>query len=151
MILKAFIESQFSYCPLVWMFHSRSLNNRINRLHKRALRFVYKDPTLSFEDLLQRDNTFTIHHRNLQKLATEMYKIINNLSPKIMNSIFPYTNNPYNLRNTNPFQTSNIRSVFYGQERIYFRGPKIWILVPAEIKESKSLLEFKNKIMKWKQ
>ena len=150
MILKAFIESQFSYCPLVWMFHSRSLNNRINRLHERALRFVYKDPTLSFEDLLQRDNTFTIHHRNLQKLATEMYKIINNLSPKIMNSIFPYTNNPYNLRNKNPFQTSNVRSVFYGQETIYFRGPKIWILVPAEIKESKSLLEFKNKIKKWK-
>ena len=150
MILKAFIESQFSYCPLVWMFHSRSLNNWINRLHERALRFVYKDPTLSFEDLLQRDNTFTIHHRNLQKLATEMYKIINNLSPKIMNSIFPYTNNPYNLRNKNPFQTSNVCSVFYGQETIYFRGPKIWILVPAEIKESKSLLEFKNKIKKWK-
>ena len=75
-----------------------------------------------------------------------MYKIINNLSPKIMNSIFPYTNNPYNLRNKNPFQTSNVRSVFYGQETIYFRGPKIWILVPAEIKESKSLLEFKIKL-----
>ena len=96
------------------------------------------------------DNTFTIHHRNLQKLATEMYKIINNLSPTIMNTIFPYTNNPYNLRNKNPFQTSNVRSVFNGQKTIYFRGPKTWALVPAEIKESNSLLEFKNKIKKWK-
>ena len=42
LILKAFIESQFGYCPLVWMFHSRTLNNRINRLHERALRLVYK-------------------------------------------------------------------------------------------------------------
>ena len=42
-IMKSFIESQFGYCPLVWMFHSRSLNNRINHIHERALRIVYKD------------------------------------------------------------------------------------------------------------
>ena len=42
-MMKAFIESQFQYCPLVWMFHSRTLNNRINKLHERALRLVYKD------------------------------------------------------------------------------------------------------------
>ena len=42
-IMKAFIESQFQYCPLLWMFHSRTLNNRINKLHERALRLVYKD------------------------------------------------------------------------------------------------------------
>ena len=88
-ILKAFIESQFSYCPLVWMFHSRILNNRINNLHERALRLVYKNPKLSFEELLEMENTFTIHRRKLQKLATEMYKIINNLSPTIMSTIFP--------------------------------------------------------------
>ena len=67
-----------------------------------------------------------------------------------MSTIFPYTNNPYNLRTKNPFQTTNVRSVFNGQETIYFRAPKTWALVPAEIKESNSLLEFKNKIKKWK-
>ena len=81
LIMKSFIESQFSYCPLVWMFHSRSLNNRINKLHERGLRLVYKDSHLTFEELLHKDKSFTIHHRNLQKLATEMYKIHNNLSP----------------------------------------------------------------------
>ena len=54
-ILKAFIESQFGYCPLVWMFYSRSLNNRINRLNERALRLVYKDPNLTFDELLRQD------------------------------------------------------------------------------------------------
>ena len=39
-IMKAFIESQFQYCPLVWMFHSGTINNRINKLHERALRLV---------------------------------------------------------------------------------------------------------------
>ena len=86
LILKAFIESQFQYCPLVWMFHSRTLNNRINRLHERALRLANKDSHLTFEELLIK--SFSIHHRNLQKLAIEMYKFHMNLSPEIMNLIF---------------------------------------------------------------
>ena len=53
LIMKAFIESQFSYCPLVWMFHNRDLNNRINILHEKALRLVYNDSMLSFEQLLR--------------------------------------------------------------------------------------------------
>ena len=40
-ILKAFIEPQFGYCPLVWMFHSRGINNKTNRIHGRALRITY--------------------------------------------------------------------------------------------------------------
>ena len=52
LLMKSFIESQFDYCPVIWMFHSRLLNNRINRLHERALRLVYKDSNLSFEELL---------------------------------------------------------------------------------------------------
>ena len=69
-VMKAFVESQFGYYPLVWMFHSRTLNNIINCLHEKALRLVYKDSELSFEDLLLLDKLFTVHHRNLQKLAT---------------------------------------------------------------------------------
>ena len=71
-IMKTFIESQFNYCPLTWMFHSRRLNNKINKLHERALRIVYKNANLSFHELLKLDKSFCIHHRNLQKLATEM-------------------------------------------------------------------------------
>ena len=68
-IMKAFFESQFNYCPLVWMFHTRILNNKINKLHERALRIVYKNSNLSFQELLELDGSFFIHHRNLQKLA----------------------------------------------------------------------------------
>ena len=71
-LMKAFVESQFGYCPLIWMFHSRTLNNRINSMHERALRLVYKHSNLTFEELLRKDNSFSIHHRNLQKLATEI-------------------------------------------------------------------------------
>ena len=149
LIMKAFIESQFQYCPLVWMFHSRAMNNRINRLHKRALKLVYKETHLTFEELLVKDKSFTIHHRNLQRLATEMYKVHNNLSPELMKYIFPETTNPYNLRNKNPFAGKNVRTVYNGTETISFRGPKTWALVPDKIKASRSLEEFKTRIRQW--
>ena len=53
--MNAFITSQFSYCPLVWMPHSRTMNNRINKIHKKALRLGYKDETkFSFDDVLKK-------------------------------------------------------------------------------------------------
>ena len=63
--------SQFGYCPVVWMNHSRTVNNRINGLHKRALILVHKDFSSSFSELLEKDKSVTTHHRNLQTLAYE--------------------------------------------------------------------------------
>ena len=76
-IMNAFFNSQFSYCPLIWMFHSRLINNKINRLHERCLRIVYSDNQSTFEELLEKDNTVSVHQRNLQFLATELYKVLN--------------------------------------------------------------------------
>ncbi len=42
-LMKAFVTSQFQYCPLVWMFHSRKVNHKINRIQVRALRIVHKN------------------------------------------------------------------------------------------------------------
>ena len=83
--MKAFVTSQFNYCPLIWMFHSRELSNRINRIHERALRLVYQDNSLSFAELLEKDNSVTIHQRNLLVPATEIFKLKNGLAPEIMN------------------------------------------------------------------
>ena len=68
------IESQFSYSPLIWMLNSRSLNNKINRLHERALKIVYSDYKSSFNTLLEMDGSYSVHHRNIQSLALEIYK-----------------------------------------------------------------------------
>ena len=75
LLLNAFITSHIPYAFVVWMFHSRKLKNRINNIHERALRLVYKDYISSFDDLLAKDNSFKIYQRNLQKLAIEFYKV----------------------------------------------------------------------------
>ena len=82
--MNAYFMSQSGYCPVVWMNHSRSLNNRINTLHERALRLVYYDFTSSFTELLIKDNSVTIHKKNPQNLAIEMFKVKHNLALGIM-------------------------------------------------------------------
>ena len=64
LIFKASIISQFNYCPLVWIFHTKQLNNRINSLHKKALRVTYEDRNSSFSELLGLDKSVSIHYRH---------------------------------------------------------------------------------------
>ena len=107
-IVKAFILSQFSYCPLVWMCHSRTLNNKINKLHERALRLVYDDKQSTCEELLNINKSITIHHRNLQVLVTELYKVHYGLAPEPMNDIFEKRGVTYNFINNSTLKTRNI-------------------------------------------
>ena len=73
--MKTFLFSQFNYCPLVWMCHSRKPNRKLNRLQERVLFIVYSDKCSTFDQLLEKDKTLTIHTRNLQYLATEIFKV----------------------------------------------------------------------------
>ena len=149
-IMKTFIQSQFNYCPLLWMCHNRTLNNKINKLHERALRIVYKNDLFTFQDLLELDNSVTVHQKNLQKLATEMYKVNNHLSPLPMQGIFKEHVNTHDLRKHRNWEITKVRTVYYGLETIRYRGLKTWEIVPLEIQESKTLVEFKAKIKNWR-
>ena len=66
-----------------------------------------------------------------------------------MKDIFPMREVSYNLRNKNPFLARNVGTVFNGTETLSFRGPKTWAIVPAHIKRSTTLQEFKGKIRNW--
>ena len=131
------------------MFHSRDLNNKINKLHERSLRLVYKNQSLSFQELLDMDKSFCIHHKNLQRLAIEMYKIKNNLSTTLVQELFPLYENPFNLRDNRSWQTTNIRTEAYGNETLLNRGVKTRQLLPDVIKNSQSLKEFKTRVKTW--
>ena len=97
-LFKAFVFFQFNYCPLVWMFHTKELNNRINSLHKKALRLTYQSRNLSLDELLKLDKSVSIHYRNLQYLLTEIYKVNMGISLPIMNDILTVDQNAfYNL------------------------------------------------------
>ena len=142
-LMNAFFKSQFSYCPLSWMLHSRTLNNKINRLHEGCLRVIYNDNTSSFTGLLEIDN--------MQVLATELYKFVNGLSPTLVSDCFKLNNMiVYNTRNWSTFFSRPIRTVFHVTESLSHLGPKIWELVPSDMKNLSTITAFKKSIKQWK-
>ena len=92
------------------MSHSRSINTKINNLHFRALRMIYNDATASFQELLYRNKSVTIHQRNLQFLATEMFQVTNGMSPNFMNGVFRPN---HNLRTENTSARNRLQPQFY--------------------------------------
>ena len=149
-LIKAFFESQFKYCPLAWMFCSRKINNKINSLHKRALRLIYEDTTSTFEELLEQDGSFSVHHTNIQTLAIEMYKVYHGISVKIFSKFFQVRNISYSLRSDFSFRRENINTVYKGENSLRYFAPVIWDLVPLENKKSVSLQIFISKIRRWR-
>ena len=99
--MHVFFKAQFNYYLISWMFHSRCLDNKINRLHERYFKMIYNDKISNFEELLNKDNSVSIHYNNIHTLAIEMYKVTNDMPPDIMNEVFKLRNTPhYNLRHT---------------------------------------------------
>ena len=110
-LFKGMLRSQFSYYPLILMFCSRKSNNLINKAHERSLRIGSGDNHSSFKSLLRKHKEITIHQRNLQVLMTETYKIINGLSPPIMEIFFILRENTHNVRNFQEISNENRKAV----------------------------------------
>ena len=127
-------------CNLFWWFCCADI--------MLYIRILYNDFKSSFKTLLEKDGTVSIHVKNLQKLATEMFKISKNFSVPLMSELFYQKVNHYDLRNPYEFSIPNVNSVFDGQASIRYVGPLIWQLVPSEFINTVSA--FKAAIRKWK-
>ena len=150
LLFKSFYESKFKYCPLTWMFYSRKTNNRISKPDERALRLVYSNYESSFEDLLIKDGSFTVHHYSIQTLVIELYKAYNNVSQTIFGELFTRNNNDYCLRLKSNFVITSIRTGLKGSYSVRYFGPIIWTLIPEELKNITSLDILKKEIRRWK-
>ena len=105
------------------MNHSRALNNGIYGLYKRALGLVYNFSS-SFSELLEKDKSVNIHHRNLQTLTYEIFKVKNNMAPEILTEIFPKKES---LRNAQHCRVEVLKLSCMAQK-------KIWDILPKGLK-----------------
>ena len=113
------------------MLHGRRLNNKINS-------------TSTFQELLNKDKSVSIHHRNMQ-----VFQIHKGLSPEILRETFVSKTSSYNLCRNDTFEKCKVHSIYHGTELLPFLGSKLWDLVPVEMKQSESLYFFKLKIKNW--
>ena len=149
--MKASIESEFGYCPLLWMFCGRKTNARINHIHDRALNVVYNDES-PFEELLGRYKSETIYRRNIKILVAKLFKIKYGLSTILWyhgdimtNLICKRSSVVCSLRLETDFSLLQVKSVNYGLKAWQYFGPKISNIFPSDIKNSRTLQEFSKK------
>ena len=150
LLFKTFFDSQFKYCPLTCMFYSRTTSNKINKLHERALRLVYDDYGSTFEELLEKDNSFTVHHYNIQTLCIELYKVFTGQSQTILSDLFERKNISYSLRSQPDFVIPQVKTVYKGSNLLRYFGPIIWSLIPKKIKSCDTLASFISNIRQWR-
>ena len=118
----------------------------INKLHERALRLVLKNHVKDFEALLRKSNDISCHHRNIQMLMTEIYKLLNKLAPPIMDLMLNTRNITYNFRNLQEFLSGRKETVFNGLETLSYRAPQLWTLSPEEIGQRNTINLFNSQI-----
>ena len=130
-IYKSFIMSNFNYCPIVWMYTTKKLLDRIENIQKRALRFVLNDYHSNYHDLLIKSEATGIKITTLRLLSIEVYKCVNDLNPEYLNEMFTIKNYPYDCRDNSILERPKSNTTKYGLKSFRNYGAKIWNLLPA--------------------
>ena len=143
LLYNAFISSQFNYASIIWMFCRKTDYLKMARIQYKALKIVFGS-NKSFEDLLLHSNEVSIHQKHLRQLITEVYKSLTDQSPEFIKPFFTFKEMPYNLRNGLILNLPSARTTYYGTNSIIFRACQVWNKLPLFIKQSPTLLEFKN-------
>ncbi len=142
--------SNFNYCPLIWMFCSKTSNKSINRAHERALRVLYQEFESCFEELLSRHGDVKIHVKNLQKLLVEVYKTLHHLNPSYLWENFQTKSITYNLRKKVLCELpQRSETVKYWINSLWFRGAMLWNTLNDVVKNLESAEAFKKEIKNW--
>jgi len=137
-----FIMSIFNYCPLIWMFCSKTAHALINKTHYRALKARFSNFTESFEELLVRSDSIKIHDRNIKLMLCEVFKSQKKLGPEILHDIFETKQIPYVLRSGDLLEIPN----YAYTDSFDFRATMTWNEIPSVIKSAETLSDFKNKL-----
>ena len=150
MIYRSFILSNFNYCPIVWHFCGIQNTRKMEKIQERALRFVYKDFTSTYDQLLKKGTCDMLYVSRLKMMAVEVYKIVNGIGPKYLTSLIEEDQGVlYNFRNNKILIQPTYNTVTYGLNSFRYKAPKIWNNLPNEIKNAVSIKEFKKLIKNW--
>ena len=145
LLYNTFINNQFNYASIIWMFCRKQDYLEVEKIHYKALNIVYNSNEC-YEELLIQNNEVSIHQKQLRTLTTEIHKSLTDVNPDFMKNYFSIKEIPYSLINGSALKIPSARSTYYGINSIHFRACVLWNKLPNSLKESQSLPEFKNKI-----
>ena len=148
-LYDCFIQSNFQYCANVWHFGHTSNIWRLENVNKRALRVISNDYVSSYPELLKKAEKTSIFVQNIKLILIEFYKYVYGLNPDILAETFKMSNHRYDTRGLLKVLQPKVHTETHGINSFRYQAPKLWNLLPDDIKSASTLTDFKKKIKAW--
>ena len=144
---KTFVMSQFNYCPLVWHFCGPGDTHKMEKIHERALRFIYNDHTTDYTELMEKNGESTLYLKRVRTMANEVYKAINDISPKYSKEMLSFRSKP--MRRPLDLYVPRVNQITFGYRSYTFEAPSLWNSLPLEIRQAENFKLFKALMKIW--
>ena len=150
-IFKSFIMSNFNYCPLTLHFCSQASTNKMEKIQERALRLICNYFTSNMETLLVLNNAVPLHIGRMKLVASEVFKLLHNLSPSYIQDLVKEKVSHYDFRNKNfkHAEIPQVNSKRYGMKSFWFEKAQVWNSLPNEIRLAENYKQFKRLLQAW--
>ena len=148
-IYNSYINSNFNYCSVVWMFLNKSNSDKLERTNKRALRFSTNKDSSSYETICEEEKQLNVYRKCVKSTAIMMYKVRKGTAPSYVTELFNLQQSHYEMRDNDKFVLPNYNTISYGKSSLRYFGAKLWNNIPVDIKSSSSLSTFKSSVNKW--
>ena len=148
-IYNSFIVSNFNYCPLAWHFCSVASTNKIERIQERALRFINDDFTSPLQTLLRNTKTEPLHVRRIKQMASEVYKIVNDIAPPYIKDLINIKHTNYNFRREKQASIPTVNSTRFGIRSFRYGAAHVWNSLPNNIRLAESYPQFRRLLHAW--
>ena len=149
MLFNAFILSHFMYSPVVWHLCSSNDMKKVEKIQKRALRYVTDDFTSPYNVLLEKCLLPSMFIQRMRFVMIEVYKVLNNIGPVYLQGMFKSKPTNYDMRNGCILTLPTFKSVKYGSNSLKYQGAKTWNSLPNSMKEAHTLKHFKLLLNTW--
>ena len=127
--------SNFIFCPLIWHFCSKGNREKLEKVHFRALKFIFQDFISTYDILLERAGSTTLHLSRLRFLVIETFKIVYGLSPPYLKDFICLKQTSYNFRYTNLLDLPRPKRTRCGMNSFRFQAAKLWNSLPEEARK----------------
>jgi len=148
-LTRSYVLSQFNYCPLVWHFCGNASIHKMEKIQERALRFVFNDYTSEYKEMLEKNGESTLYLKRVRIMAQEVYKAINNQSPKYVKELLSERNSRYSNRRPLDLYIPRVNQEKFGYKSYTFEAPSVWNSLDIEIRKAENFNDFKKLINSW--
>ena len=126
-----------------------SSTNKMEKVQERVLGFINNDFTSSLQDLLSSTSTVPLHVRRMKHMATEVFKIVNDMSPEYIKDLITIQHSSYNFRRENQDSIPQVKSTRYGLRSFHYEAARIWNCLPNDSRKAECFPQFRRLLHAW--